>query len=77
MKLGSQFRHACFRASDLSLPRSAPSTSAQAQETGELRIATSYKLMTLDRALMPNLNENTSCSPTSTSGWSIRTRISS
>ncbi len=61
MKLGRPFckrRLAAFLVS-VSLGASLISTPARAQEQGELRIATSYKLMTLDPHYA-NLNENTS-----------------
>ncbi|MQX43450.1 ABC transporter substrate-binding protein, partial [Sinorhizobium meliloti] len=58
MKLGSPFRPRLLSAFLISIfLGSAPSTLAQ--ERGELRIATSYKLMTLDPQYA-NLNENTS-----------------
>ncbi|RVO87649.1 ABC transporter substrate-binding protein [Sinorhizobium meliloti] len=58
MKLGSPFRPRLLSALLISIfLGSAPATPAQ--ERGELRIATSYKLMTLDPQYA-NLNENTS-----------------
>lgn len=58
MKLGSPFRPRLLSAFLISIfLGSAPATLAQ--ERGELRIATSYKLMTLDPQYA-NLNENTS-----------------
>jgi peptide/nickel transport system substrate-binding protein len=60
MKLGSQFRPRLLSALLISIfLGSALPVPAQAQESGELRIATSYKLMTLDPHYA-NLNENTS-----------------
>ncbi|APO76965.1 dipeptide/oligopeptide ABC transporter substrate-binding protein (plasmid) [Rhizobium etli 8C-3] len=60
MKLGNPFRPRLLSALLISiLLGGAPWTPAQAQERGELRIATSYKLMTLDPQYA-NLNENTS-----------------
>ncbi|WP_429819934.1 ABC transporter substrate-binding protein [Ensifer sp. B1-9] len=60
MKLGKPFRPRLLSAFLLSVSLwSAPYAPALAQEQGELRIATSYKLMTLDPHYA-NLNENTS-----------------
>ncbi len=60
MKLGNPFRARLLSAFLISISLGfAPSTLAQAQEPEELRIATSYKLMTLDPHYA-NLNENTS-----------------
>ncbi|MBD9649997.1 ABC transporter substrate-binding protein [Ensifer sp. ENS09] len=61
MKLGRPFRKRLLPAFLLSVSLGAPlvSVPAGAQEAGELRIATSYKLMTLDPHYA-NLNENTS-----------------
>lgn len=60
MQLGRLFRPRLLSALLLSASLlSGPSMSARAQERGELRIGTSYKLMTLDPHYA-NLNENTS-----------------
>ncbi|MEY9536078.1 ABC transporter substrate-binding protein [Sinorhizobium fredii] len=58
MKLGNPFRPPLLSAFLISVSLWS-ATPAQAQERGELRIATSYKLMTLDPQYA-NLNENTS-----------------
>lgn len=60
MKLGSPFRRRLFSTLVISIMLGSCSlTPVQAQDLGELRIATSYKLMTLDPQYA-NLNENTS-----------------
>jgi len=59
MKLGRHFRPRLLSALLVSFSLSASIGTARAQEQGELRIGTSYKLMTLDPHYA-NLNENTS-----------------
>lgn len=59
MKLGRLFRPRLLSALLVSFSLSGAAGSVHAQERGELRIATSYKLMTLDPHYA-NLNENTS-----------------